>query len=61
MDIYYFFKCIKEYIYQYIENDYTKIKWKYFTTDFVENLFKAFKKQFKNQLNLDINDAFFII
>ena len=53
------FKCIKQYIYQYIENDFSKIKWKIFTTDFEENLLKDFKNHFKKLDNLLHKGCFF--
>ena len=40
------FRFIRDYIYKYVQNDLTKIKWKMFTTDFEINLFKSFKKIF---------------
>ena len=53
------FKYIKEYIYNYIKNDYDKIKWKIFTTDFEYSLFTAFKNVFDNLDSLVHKGCFF--
>ena len=53
------FKYIKEYIYNYIKNDFDKIKWKIFTTDFEYSLFTAFKNVFDNLGSLVHKGCFF--
>ena len=53
------FRFIRDYIYKYVQNVLTKIKWKIFTTDFEINLFKAFKKIFNKLKDLQHKGCFF--
>ena len=53
------FRYIKYYISNEISNNYEKIKWETFTTDFEEALFKSFKNTFENIKELKHNGCFF--
>ena len=53
------FKYIKYYIYKEVKNNFNKIKWKTFTTDFEESLFKAFKDTFDFSNDIKHNGCFF--
>ena len=53
------FKYIRDYIFNYIKNDYDKIKWKIFTTDFEYALFQAFKNVFFKLEFLEYKGCFF--
>ena len=53
------FKFIRDYIYNYINNDYNKIKWKIFTTDLEYSLYTSFKNVFYQLENLTHKGCFF--
>ena len=53
------FKYIRDYIYSYVKNDFNKIKWKMYTTDFEYSLYTSFQKIFKDLNNLNHKGCFF--
>ena len=53
------FKYIRDYIYNYVKNDLSKIKWKMFTTDFEYSLYTSFKNIFNRLENLNHKGCFF--
>ena len=52
------FKFIRDYIYNYINNVYNKIKWQIFTDDLKKSLYTSFKNVFYQLENLMIKECF---